>query len=439
MYQLDIKNSPHKTIAKGWLVLAVTALALAGLFSLPPVILRGPYFENMFDIELVFATALVIHVDMSVVVWMLSIGGMTWSLMTSVKHRAYVNAAFYLAVGGTILMALSPFIAEPNPLKNNYVPVLRNFYFMWGLLLFAGGVFIQSWLAMCRKKKPEETIAHYAGFIAAIITFIAFACFILALKFLPSRQEAGDHYFYEMLFWGGGHVLQFTFTVLTLLAWLWLANATGIKNPLPKKIICALIGVNALFVLPSPLFYLTADELEGSVNLFTQQMRWLGGISALFIGGALVLSSFKINQNPSSGAIKALLLFSIIMFGYGGVLGYNISGVNVTIPAHYHGSIVSMTLAFMGLVYLLLPQFGFATPQGKLLTIQPYIYGMGQWLHITGLAWMGGYGALRKDPGSSVYVENLAPKLMFFSGGALAILGGLLFVIVAYKAMMRRT
>jgi cytochrome c oxidase subunit 1 len=37
-----------------------------------------------------------------------------------------------------------------------------------------------------------------------------------------------------------------------------------------------------------------------------------------------------------------------------------IRGVNVVIPAHYHGSIVGITLAFMGLAYVLLPRLGFA-------------------------------------------------------------------------------
>ena len=46
-------------------------------------------------------------------------------------------------------------------------------------------------------------------------------------------------------------------------------------------------------------------------------------------------------------------------FGIGGLIGFLISGSNVTIPAHYHGSIVGVTLALMGVCYLLLPKLGY--------------------------------------------------------------------------------
>ena len=40
------------------------------------------------------------------------------------------------------------------------------------------------------------------------------------------------------------------------------------------------------------------------------------------------------------------------------MIGIFIAGTNVRIPAHYHGCIVGVTLALMGLVYHLLPQLG---------------------------------------------------------------------------------
>jgi heme/copper-type cytochrome/quinol oxidase subunit 1 len=116
-----------------------------------------------------------------------------------------------------------------------------------------------------------------------------------------------------------------------------------------------------------------------------------------------------------------------------------ISGINVTIPAHYHGSIVAITLAFIGLSYYLLPKLGFGNTDGKIATCQPYIYGLGQIIHITGLAWMGGYGALRKSAASSHEISNIFPKLMFFIGGSLAILGGLLFIIVVFRSLLRKS
>jgi hypothetical protein len=44
----------------------------------------------------------------------------------------------------------------------------------------------------------------------------------------------------------------------------------------------------------------------------------------------------------------------------------------------------------MGLVYHLLPRLGYAAPRGRSAVLQPYLYGMGQLMHIIGLVWSGG-------------------------------------------------
>ena len=117
-----------------------------------------------------------------------------------------------------------------------------------------------------------------------------------------------------------------------------------------------------------------------------------------------------------------------------------IEGINVVIPAHYHGSIVGVTLAFMGLTYFLLPRLGFGRPEGRMAHWQPYIYGGGQLMHITGLAWSGGYGVQRKTAGAAQGLENLpeiAGMPLMGMGGLVAIIGGILFLVVAINAMRR--
>ena len=126
------------------------------------------------------------------------------------------------------------------------------------------------------------------------------------------------------------------------------------------------------------------------------------------------------------------------LFLYGGLLGLLITGQNVVIPAHYHGSIVGITLAFMGYAYLMLPQFGYrAVAHMRTAYWQPIIYGVGQVMHVSGLAYSGGYGVLRKTAGG---VGELAPNIKIALGfmglgGVLAIAGGLMFVIVVAKAL----
>jgi hypothetical protein len=437
---LPMPTGKNANLIKYWLLLAISSLALAGIYSLPPVILRGSFFAGKFDVEHIFATALVVHVDLSVIVWFLSIAGALWSFLACPKYYGIYKTAFVLAAIGTLMIALSPFIGDSNPLKNNYIPVLQNATFFIGLSLFATGILFQVFLTLAMFERIPDGILHAGIYISAIITLIAAICFYIAHDKTEIPTDGDFQSYYEAIFWGGGHVLQYTFTSCMIIVWLHLANICNIKQLLPNKVIFGLLALNLLFTIPSPLFYLSNNV----VNLFTQQMRHGGGIAALFIGGAILLAS----PSPlwerdgvratSSHAIKASLILSIILFGYGGVLGYMISGVNVTIPAHYHGSIVAVTLSFMGLAYHLLPKLGYAEIKGKMASSQPYIYGIGQIMHITGLAWMGGYGALRKSAASSHEISNIFPKLMFFAGGSMAILGGLLFVIIAIRSILRK-
>jgi hypothetical protein len=114
----------------------------------------------------------------------------------------------------------------------------------------------------------------------------------------------------------------------------------------------------------------------------------------------------------------------------------------VVIPAHYHGSIVGVTLGFMGFAYMLLPQFGWRdVGSWRLAFWQPIVYGGGQLLHISGLAISGGYGVLRKTPGG---LEGMSASVkaamgLMGLGGAIAIVGGFMFVIVVFQSCAKRS
>jgi heme/copper-type cytochrome/quinol oxidase subunit 1 len=114
----------------------------------------------------------------------------------------------------------------------------------------------------------------------------------------------------------------------------------------------------------------------------------------------------------------------------------------VRIPAHYHGCIVGVTLALMGLAYHLLPRLGFAAPAGRMAAWQPALYGIGQLMHITGLVWSGGYGVQRKVAGAEQVLRStgeIAGMGLMGLGGLVAIIGGLLFVVVMLRAMHQIT
>ena len=94
----------------------------------------------------------------------------------------------------------------------------------------------------------------------------------------------------------------------------------------------------------------------------------------------------------------------------------------------------------MGLVFKLLPALGYRAPQGRLANAQPWLYAAGQLMHITGLVWSGGYGVQRKVAGAEQVLRTpaeIAGMGLMGLGGAIAIVGGLLFVVVVLRAMRR--
>jgi hypothetical protein len=223
-------------------------------------------------------------------------------------------------------------------------------------------------------------------------------------------------------------------------AWLWLAEAIGARNPLSPRIAILLFAIALVSVFATPLIYLAYEVV--SVEHYRMQtwlMRIGGGLAIVPFAAALAFALVGAPKPSAATApLKAALVWSLVLFGSGGLIGLAISGSNVKIPAHYHGSIVGVTLAFMGLVYYLLPRMGFGRPQGRLARLQPALYGGGQLLHIAGLLWSGGYGVQRKVAGGEQVLrsaEQVAGMGLMGLGGLLAVAGGVLFAVVVIRSL----
>lgn len=428
--QLIIPNNKLKNYVIGWLILAVFSIATAGLLSLPPVVLRGPFFSKILPVDLIFSTSLVLHVNLSVYVWMLSIISMLWTLMSNPNHLFYVKSALIAATIGTVILIISPIIGEPEPLKNNYIPVLQNIWFFVGLGFFGSSVIIMVFSTIINYQQNFKNPLYFGLIISSFITVFAIIAFISSKQFINGYPELDNEQFYEHVFWGGGHILQIVFTNVIMVVWLYLASQAGANFNKLNKIIALTFIINLLVASLTPLFYIISSDIYEIYNYFTLQMRHGLGPPTILISLIIIFAFLRKKELKTNISSEFLSMFlSIAIFAYGGILGYMISGVNVTIPAHYHGSIVGITVGFMGLVYNFLPKLNLGKVKPYLANSQLLIYSVGQVMHVTGLWLMGGYGALRKAPGTSQDVDNLVAKIVFFSGGGLAVMGGFLFVI----------
>ncbi len=445
-YDLAVPQDARRPLMLAWLALGLTALLISGVFSILLVLSRTPQLMGLFPVADFFRVALVVHVDLSVLVWFLAFGGALWSMNGTVRYLPLAWLAFGAAVAGTAAMCVAPFVEHATPVMANYVPVLDGRVFLAGLVLFGAGIALLCLRSMLAAAPVGMRIsgggALRFGLNAALVATAVAACaFAWSWHALPRGLDA--RIYYELLFWGGGHVLQFAYTLLMLVGWIWLASSIGARVPLSPRVVTLLFAIALLSVFLTPVTYLayglTSVEFHGAQTLL---MRFGGGLVIPPIALAVLWALWRL-RGAAAGArpLRAALIASVVLFSAGGIIGFLITGNNVRIPAHYHGSIVGVTLGMMGVVYLLLPRLGFAVPDSRVAAWQPYVYGAGQLMHILGLVWSGGYGVQRKVAGADQVLEGVAQVAamgLMGLGGLLAVVGGILFIVVVLQSLVRR-
>jgi cytochrome c oxidase subunit I len=445
-WELAVPDDVRRGLARAWLLGAVAALLLSGLFVVLIVASRTPGIERLFPFKNFFHLAIVVHVDFSVLVWFAAFGAVLWTLASRPTGTLTASTGLGFAVVGSALLAASPFWPG-EAIMSNYVPVLDNALFIVGLAAFTAGILISALTALFNPLpgsiRPAETgVLRFGVHTGVIALLLAGGMLLWSLLSMPSYL-AGPQ-FYEVLFWGGGHVLQFAWVQFMLVAWLWLAGAAGIRVPLSPRVVVMLLltGIAPAFLAVWGYLYFDVGS-PGHREFFVWLMAAAGGLAAGPLGLALVIGWRRSGPAASarSRGLRTALVFSIALFGLGGALGFMIDGSNAMVPAHYHGCIVGITLTFMALALHLLPSFGFAPASARLVVALPWVYGSGQILHIVGLAFSGGHGVQRKTAGAEQGLEGLAQiagMAVMGLGGFVAIVGGVLFLVAFGRALLSR-
>jgi len=439
-FTLPPVDSNARRLTTAWLLLGLMALVVGGLFTILIVLSRTPFFQEHIPWVDFFRTALVVHVNLTVLVWFLAFSGVLWSYTNSRRCLACGWTALLLCGLGTLIIVISPFTGESHPLMNNYVPVLQNTVFLSGLGIFGAG-FLLLVLRSCltafdnNNLSSGESSLRFGLFVAVVASLFALAALLLSYLGIDPTFEALAYY--DRLFWGSGHIIQFSHTQLMLVAWLWLATLSGAKLRLSPRVVLLLFILGLQPVLAAPVIYLAFEVSSGHhLFWFIQLMKYGGAIAAVPIGAAVALAIVE-KWRPSAGfeVERNALLFSMLLFAAGGGIGFMISGSTVTVPAHYHGSIVGVTIAFMGISYHLLHQLGYARVSGRMARWQPGIYGGGQLMHIVGLAWSGGYNVARKSTDAERGIEQVAGMGLMGLGGLISIVGGIIFLVLMYRSL----
>jgi cytochrome c oxidase subunit 1 len=402
-----------------WTKIGVAALGLSGLYSIILVFLRTPFISDLITNKEFFKTALVVHVDLSVLVWLLAGSVIIW--LKNIRF-SLPNITHQAAFIGIILMAISPFMSGTEPVMNNYIPMLDNIAFIIGLSVFMTIIFLISIITISSIPRTHD---EYAAFIGGCLFVISIVCFIISYDKLNREiiYPMDLHGFYEMLFWSGGHALQFLYMHTMYVIWIKLLDARKFAR---IQILVMWINLLALIpILPIHLIY-NIDSAE-FISFCTEHMRYAGGVSAFCMIGTLIAEIICAEKESKwlFGINSSLFLFTA-----GGIIAILISEINVTIPAHYHGSIVGISISVMTMVYFILDLNDRELKNAK---IQVITYALGQMMHIGGLAWSGGYGVLRKNPDMILSMDAKISMGIMGLGGLVAIIGGLMFVVICWR------
>ena len=435
-----------KSQLRGWAALAILSLALAGVFAVLLALSRIPGVEDPFDF---FHKGLVIHVVFSFVVWFLAVFGALLHLAAlrvsggTPRFDGLGTAALAAAAVSCVLLFVPAFLERSEASLNNYVPVIIDPLYYAGVALLALGMGLAALRLLMNlpgRKKPLDP-ACFGIVCAAVIYLLALVCGALALWHL--RGAEASHAFNEELFWGAGHVLQFVNVSLLLAAWYMLGHLGPGGGCINDRLYRAAAVLMVVSALPAPLFYFIFEAFSAEqTEAFTNLQYALAPPSLMVAVAAMANLLARKEPLPWKNPAVLALVLSPLVFGAGGVLGLFVDGADTRTPAHYHGVIAGINLAFMGLFYgLFLPLLGRAVKTGKALRAQFTLFGGGQFFACIGLFLAGGYGAPRKTAGAEQGLENLGAVIgMYMNGvGALiAVIGGVMFIWTVAAALLRK-
>jgi hypothetical protein len=435
----------------GWLGLALGSLVVAGIFALLAALARTPAVQILPTARL-FQLALTAHVTFAFTVWFVTFAG---ALGVYVAWRANYRlsaplswTALALASGGSALLAVPAFLATGTPYLNDYLPVIDDPFFWVGLAMLGAGVSLQAAAyllaavqacSVSRARPGAGSPEALAMVVGAAALLLAVGCFALARFRLEAALPLG--YWLRALVWGGGHLLQFLHVAGMVSAWLVaLAVALGAAFP-ATRVLRVLLWTFLPFMAATAGAYLVWRPETLLTNHLVTILTFGGlgaaGVPILFMAVTAVWAARR--PWPWGSPLFGGSIVSFALFALGGVLGLIGMSQDTRVPAHYHGMVGAVTLAYMGLTPMLLEISGRRVWSDRLTRWQPYLYGMGLLGLMLGMHWAGGHGAPRKTFGFTwANAQALLALNVMGIGSVLAILGGLAFVINAGLPLLSR-
>lgn len=432
----------RRTELRGWALLAVGALAIAGVLALLLALSRTPRVGTWLPWgETFFYRALITHVVLSFELWFLAVLGGLSALAAGDGGRSPLGIIGVVAATAGALVLLVPALADQGePSLNNYVPVLDHPLFWAGLWLHGAGVALAV-LRLVPLLFRAATPALFGIACAGLIYLAACLCIAIAYALIPAGTDSA--LFNERLFWGGGHVLQLLNTALLMVCWQVLSELEYGHGPLPPSVSRAAFAALVIFALAAPLLYARTDVLGLAHRQAFTDLLWYGlPLPPLVMGAGLAARLLRGPLDWRSPACLSLIL-SLAVFAVGGVAGFFLGVADTRTPSHYHAVIGGVNLGLMGLFFaVILPLLGKEGAARATTRLTFLLFGGGQLVHAVGFFLAGAAGVPRKIAGAAQGLDTLWKQIAMGAvglGGAVAVIGGVIFVWVVLRRLLART
>lgn len=427
-----------RRLAGAWFLLALMAFGASALLAMVLVAARTPFLGLGGGF---FRTALVLHVNMAVLVWFLAAAAGVWVLARG-KADVAGWGAFWLSAAAVLLMLLSPLLGNSPPVLSNYVPVLDSPVFLGSLAIFFVGVLLTAVWSLTGGWQRDRVLWVLASRWSVVV--VGAAAFVFAWDiFVASETRVVVPVTFDDKVWGGGHLLQFVHGILMIGIWSILGERLLAYAPRMAKALPLLIAATALPALGGVVVALVYDAgTSEHRRWFTEIMRWGAWPAAVVFGLGLLAAALRMRRlgEPLNGGEKVLLV-SVLLFLTGCLVGATIHGnATTSVPAHYHGTVGAVSLAYLLLAQRLVSAFGLQLPRKAWVERLPLVYGIGIGVLVVGLAWSGMLGVPRKAPHAELAQAGgsyLAAMGLAGIGGFFALTAAALFVAVLLKTVWR--
>ncbi|MBX7139404.1 MAG: cbb3-type cytochrome c oxidase subunit I [Oligoflexia bacterium] len=386
--------------------------------------------------------------------------------------------AFALMLIGAVMVNVMVLQGKADVLFTSYPPLRADPNYYLGIILFAVGALIVTYLFMAaiivakREKTysgsmPLVTFGALTANIIAIITLLHGAMvyiptYLWSLNLIPLNAE-----FYRLVFWGLGHSSQQINVAAMVSIWYLLAGLTVGGVVLNEKISRTAFVLYILFISMASAHHLLVDPGMGPAwKVWNTSYAMYLAVLASLIHGFTVPAGIEMGQRLrgfTGGTFEWLrkapwgdpgfsgLILSVIIFGFmGGITGVTIGTEQINIiahntmriPGHFHVTVVGGTaLAFMAVTYYLIPLiFQKRVALWPLVKYQPYLFGSGIAIMSIGMSFMGGFGVPRRHydvtANGAPFNLDFHPAVTLLQavmgiGGIVAATGAILFILSA--------